>query len=152
VPPADRLSGRLDGTRATSLQRVANRPILCHVMDALASANVPEIIVVVPPKAATDIISCIERDGPRAIKVLPFVHDYLREPAVALAAVAELIGEAPVIVHRADGWLGQPLAPFLELIGDRSDVALLMAQGARNTERLAPPSQRVLRIADLRPA
>jgi glucose-1-phosphate thymidylyltransferase len=152
VPPADRQSGRLDATRATSLQRVANRPILCHVLDALASANVSEIVVVVPPRAAADIMSCIERHAAPAIKVLPCVHEYLREPAVALDAVAELIGEAPLIVHRADGLLGQPLAPFLELIGDGSpDVALLVTQGGRNAERLAPRSQRALRIAELRP-
>jgi glucose-1-phosphate thymidylyltransferase len=86
------------------------------------------------------------------IEVLPVVHDYLGDPGVALDAVAELIGEAPVIVHRSDGLLGQPLAPLLELISDRSpDVLLLVTQGARNTERLAPASQRMLRIAELDP-
>jgi glucose-1-phosphate thymidylyltransferase len=153
VPAAGRLGGPwLDATSATSLQRVANRPILCHVLDALATAGVAEIVVVMPPEAAAEIMRCVEFEGPSGIEVLPLVQDYQSEPTAAFEAVAELIGEAPVIVHRANGLLGQPLAPLLALLGTRSpDVVLLVAPGARNTESLTPTSQRILRIAELKP-
>jgi glucose-1-phosphate thymidylyltransferase len=106
--------------------------------------------VVTPSEAATDIASCLESEVTSGIEVLRVVHDYLGEPGTAFDAVAELVGDAPVVVHRSDGLLGQPLAPLLPLLSDRSpDVLLLVAQGARNTERLAPGSQRMLRIAEL---
>jgi glucose-1-phosphate thymidylyltransferase len=154
VPPADRLIGSwLDATRATSLQRVANRPILCHALDALATADVREIVIVTPTEIASEIMSCVEEEGPRDIDVQSLVHNYRVEAAVALDAVSGLIGEAPVIVQRANGLLGGPLAPLLERLSDQSpDVVLLVAPGARNTEHLAPTSQRMLGIAELDPA
>jgi glucose-1-phosphate thymidylyltransferase len=154
VPPTDRLIGSwLDASRVTSLQRIANRPIICHVLDALAGAGVSEAVVVTPAEVAQDIERCLEEEAPSGIEIHPLVHDYHLDPAVAVDAVAELVGEAPAVVHRANGLLGQSLAPLLELIDDRSpDIVLLVAQGARNTERLAPSSQRMLRIAELDPA
>lgn len=154
VPPADRLIGSwLDATRTTSLQRVANRPIICHVLDELAAADVREVVIVTPSEIASEITSCIDSEGPRGVDVQPLVHNYRVEAAVALEAIAGLIGEAPVIIHRANGLLGGPLAPLLESLNNQSpDVVLLVAPGARNTERLAPTSQRMLGIAELNPA
>jgi glucose-1-phosphate thymidylyltransferase len=150
VPRANPLNGRLDATHATSLQRVANRPILCHVLDALARAEVSEVIVVVPPGPAVEITRCIESEAPAGIDVVPLVHDYEHEPAQALDAVCKLIGSAPVILHRSNGLLGQPLAPLLEPLGLQApDVVLLVAQRGRNMERLAARSQRMLRVAEL---
>ncbi|HEY2631538.1 MAG TPA: sugar phosphate nucleotidyltransferase [Solirubrobacteraceae bacterium] len=153
VPPTDRLIGSwLDATRATSLQRIANRPIVCHVLDGLVSAGIEEAVLVTPAEVAPDIARCIEKEAPSGIEIHPVVHEYGLNPAIAVDAIAELIGDAPAIVHRANGLLGQPLAPLLELIDDNSpDMVLLVAQGARNTERLAPTSQRMLRIAELDP-
>jgi glucose-1-phosphate thymidylyltransferase len=154
VPPTDRLIGSwLDASRATSLQRIANRPIVCHVLDALVTAGINEAVVVTPPEVAPEIALCLEQEAPPGIEIHPLVHDHHLDPTVAIDAIAELIGDAPVVVHRANGLLGQPLAPMLDLIDDRSsDMVLLVAQGARNTERLAPASQRMLRIAELDPA
>jgi glucose-1-phosphate thymidylyltransferase len=154
VPATDRLSGPwLDATRATSLQRVANRPIICHVLDELAGAGVVEAVVLTPPDAAEEIAACIDGEGSPGVEVHPLVHDYRADPAGALEALAELVGDAPVIAQRANGLLGQPLAPFLELLGPQApDLVLLVAQGARNTQRLSPTSQRMLRIAEMDPA
>jgi glucose-1-phosphate thymidylyltransferase len=153
VPPTERLIGSwLDATRATSLQRIANRPIICHALDALAAAGVDQAVIIMPAEVATEVASCVDSEGPSGIEVLPLIHNDGVNPAVTLDTVAELIGKAPTIVHRANGLLGQPLAPFLELLSDRSpDVVLLVAQGARNTERLAPTSRRMLHIAELDP-
>jgi glucose-1-phosphate thymidylyltransferase len=154
VPATDRLSRPwLDATRATSLQRVANRPIVCHVLDALADAGVAEAVVLTPPDVAEEIVACIDAEGTQGVQVRPLVHDYTTDPAGALEALAELVGDAPVVAQRANGLLGQPLAPFLELLsGQTPDLVLLVAQGARNTERLSPTSQRMLRIAEMDPA
>lgn len=142
----------LDATRATSLHRIANRPIICHVLDALADAQIAEVVVVTPPEAAREIMDCIQSEGPSSVEVSQVMHDYRLDPAVTLDTVAELIGDAPAVLHRANGLLGQPLAPLLESRGEESaDLVLLVAPGARNTERLAPTSQRMLRIAELDP-
>lgn len=153
VPPTDRLIGSwLDASHATALQRIANRPIICHVLDALLAAGIDESVVVTPSDVAAEIESCLQNEAPSGIETRLFVCDYGIEPVVALEAVAEMIGEAPTVVHRANGLLGQPIAPLLELIDEgSSDIVLLVAQGTRNTERLAPSSQRMLRIADLDP-
>jgi glucose-1-phosphate thymidylyltransferase len=142
----------LDATRASSLQRIANRPIVCHVLDALTAAGVAEIAVLTPAGLAREIATCIEGGGPRA-EVRYLAYDAPGDPGAALRAIVEFANGAPTIVHRADGLLGQPLAPFLELLcEDGSDIVLLVAQGARNTERLGPATQRMLRVAELDPA
>lgn len=154
VPPTDRLIGSwLDASHATALQHIANRPIVCHVLDALMSAGIDEVVVVTPPDVATEIENCLAKDGAAGIKTQQFVHDYSVDPAGALGGVAELIGQSPTVVHRANGLLGQPIAPLLEFVDEQSaDVLLLVAQGTRSTERLAPASQRILRIAEIDPA
>jgi glucose-1-phosphate thymidylyltransferase len=154
VPATDRVGGRwLDATRATSLQRVANRPIVCHVLDRLADAGIAEAVVLMPPEVAEEIETCVRSEGSSGVEVRSLAHDYRVDPAGAVEALVDLVGDAPVLAHRANGLLGQPLAPFLELVGGSApDVVLLVTQGARNTERLAPASQRMLRIVEMDPA
>lgn len=143
----------LDGARATALQRVANRPIVCHVLDALTAAGVVEIAVLTPPDLAEEVASCIANEGPPGSEVRYLTYDCQTEPAAALRAIAQFAGDAPTIVHRADGILGQPLAPFLELLHeDRPDMVMLVTEGARNAERLGPAAQHVLRVAEFDPA
>ncbi len=154
VSPTARSSGRwLDATRATSLQRVANRPIICHVLDALTAAGVVEVAVLVPPDLVGEITTCIASEGPAAGEVRYLTYDCQTETAAALRAVTEFAGDAPTIVHRADGLLDQPLAPFLEILQEEgSDMVVLVAEGACNAERLGPAAQQVLRVAELDPA
>ncbi len=154
VSPAARSLGPwLDATRAPSLQRVANRPIIAHVLDALIAAGVGEIAVLTPPEPAEEIKACIESHGPTNGEVRYLVQDHAADAAGALGAIAEFANGAPAIFHRADGILAQPLAPFLGLLGqESSDIVLLMVQGARNVESLGPVAQRVIRVAELDPA
>ncbi len=146
-------SGRwLDATRAPSLQRVANRPIVCHVLDALLAANVAEVAVLAPPSLTEEIAGCIASEGPSGCEVSNLAYDCNSEPEAALRAIAQFAGDAPTIVHRADGLLGQPLAPFLELLHrEQPDMVLLIAQGARNPERIGPAAQQLLRVTELDP-
>jgi glucose-1-phosphate thymidylyltransferase len=143
----------LDATRATSLQRVANRPILAHVLDALAAAGVSEIAVLTPPDLAQEITTYIESERPSSVEARCLAYDCRAEPADALREITKFAGEAPTIIHRADGLLGQPLAPYLELLGqDSPDIVVLVTQGARNAESLGPAAQRMLRVAEFDPA
>jgi glucose-1-phosphate thymidylyltransferase len=155
IPPVARASGPwLDATRTGSLQRIANRPIVSHVLDGLTLAGVQEIAVLAPTDLLEEIGDCIESDGlPPAAKVRYLRYDTQADPASMVDAIARFADGAPTIVHRSDGLLGQPLRPFLELLREEgSDILLLVAQGARNAERLGPATQRMLRVAELDPA
>jgi glucose-1-phosphate thymidylyltransferase len=145
VPNATRWTGPwLGATRATSLQRVANRPIVCHVLDALLQAGVLEAAVLAPPDVTDEIAACIDSERPTGIHVRHLIHEPGRD-GDALLAAAEFVGDAPCILHRADGLLGQPLSPFVELLGEESSDALLLVwEDGRETKRLRLVQQRLL--------
>jgi glucose-1-phosphate thymidylyltransferase len=118
----------LGATRSPSLQRVANRPIVCHVLDTLLQAGVVEVAVVAAPGATDEIAACISSEGPAGVAVRHLVNDRRGESGDALLAIAELVGDAPCILHRADGLLGQQLSPFLEMRREEPSDALLLVQ------------------------
>jgi len=143
VPNTTRWTGPwLCATRATSLQRVANRPIVCHVLDALLQAGVVEVAVVAPPDVADEVAVCIDSERPEGVEIRHLVHE---QPGDALLAAAELVGDAPCILHRADGLLGQPLSSFAEMLSEESSDALLLVQDdGREVKRLRLVPQRLL--------
>lgn len=127
----------LGATRAASLQRVANRPIVCHVLDALRAAGAREIVVVSPADVTRELSECIRDEGPSAAEAR--VHHVEHEPGGRdpLLAAAELVGESPCIVHRADGLLGASLAPLIDaLLADGADGLLLCRDGESEIRRL----------------
>ncbi len=115
----------LGATRAHSLQRVANRPIICHVLDALAEAGVTEAAVATPGDVAVDVARCVEAEGPAGIAVHQLVGDRVDERGATLLAAAEFVGDAACILHRADGLLGEPILPTLEMAGGPDAVLLV---------------------------
>jgi glucose-1-phosphate thymidylyltransferase len=131
-------------TRATSLQRVANRPIICHVLDALLDAGVVEVAVIAPPDVADEVAACVGSEGPAGLEIHHLI-DEQGDGNDALRAAAELVGDAPGILHRADGLQGQPLSSFVELLRSESSDALLLVQDdGREARRLRLVPQRLL--------
>lgn len=149
VPNTTRWTGPwLSATRATSLQRVANRSIVCHVLDALLEAGVVEIAVIAPSDVADEVAACIASERPAGLEIHHLVHKPGESDDVLLAA-AEIVGDAPCILHRADGLLGQPLPSFVEFLRDESSDALLLIQDDdREAKRLRLVPQRLLRAAE----
>jgi glucose-1-phosphate thymidylyltransferase len=149
VPNATRWTGPwLGATRATALQRVANRPIVCHVLDALSGAGVVEIAVLAPRHVSEEIAACVEQERPPGVEVRHLSYEP-GEAADALLAVEEFVGEAPCILHRADGLLGQPLEPFIKTLHEESSDALLLTQDeARENKRLRLVPQRLLTVTE----
>jgi glucose-1-phosphate thymidylyltransferase len=145
IPNPTRWTGPwLGATRATSLQRVANRPIVCHVLDTLLQAGVAEVAVVAPRDVAEEIAACIDSEGPAGIEIRHLI-DKPGEGDDALLAAAELVGDAPCILHRADGLLGQPLSSFLEMRREEASDGLLLVQyGCCEVKRLRLVPQRLL--------
>jgi glucose-1-phosphate thymidylyltransferase len=128
---------------------VANAPILCHVLDALREAGVVEAAIIAPPDVAAEVAACVGSEGPAGIAVRHLIHDQGGEGGDALLTAAEFVGDAPCILHRADGLLGQPLRPFLESLREESpDVLSLVQDGGRGTQRLRLVPERLLNTAE----
>ncbi len=129
----------LGATRATSLQRVANRPILCHVLDALLDAGVLEVAVVAAPDASEEIAACIAHEVPAPMTVTHIAGE--ATGADVLRAVVDFLGQEPGILHRADGLLGQPLQPLMASLQEHRNEALLVVSdmgGSQAHLRLVP--------------
>jgi glucose-1-phosphate thymidylyltransferase len=125
----------LGATRATSLQRVANRPIVCHVLDALLEAGVVEAAIVAPADVAAELAECVRNEGPVGIAVRHLVYDQLAESDDALIAAAAFVGDAPCILHRADGLLGEPIPASVEHFGCQPRDAILLVSGGEAQAR-----------------
>lgn len=120
-----------------ALQRVANRPIICHVLDALLDAGAPEVAVVAPEDAAEEVGACVAAEGPAGVSVRHITDGQRDTCADTLRAVAAFVADAPCILHRANGLLGQPLLPYAELLHERAlDAVLLVDDGGRDAKRL----------------
>jgi glucose-1-phosphate thymidylyltransferase len=127
----------LGATRRPSLQRIANRPIICHVLDSLHEAGVVEVAVVVPSDAAEEIGACLAGEGPDGIAVRLIASDQPTYGAHALQAAADFVDGSPCIMHRANGVLGEPLLPYAQLRDTQGiDALVLVADGGRDTKRL----------------
>lgn len=138
VPHATAWTGPwLGATRRPSLQRVANRPIICHVLDGLLAAGVVEAAIVVSADAQEEVGACIAQEGPAGMAICTIASEPSTLGAEALLAAADFVGDSPCVLHRANGLLGEPLLPFVELLGERGlDALLLVDDGGRDTKRL----------------
>lgn len=135
-----------------ALQQVANRPIICRALEEMRRAGVGEATIVVPDAVASELRACVADEGPPEIdtRFLSYGRDELL--AAVLDQTAALVGEHPCIVQLADGLLAQPLAPLVELLGaDTPDLAVLIHQGAGQSERLGLATRRLLRLAEAEP-
>ncbi len=117
IPTSSAGWGR-DGSLAAPLQRVANRPILCHVLEALRGAAVSEAALVAPRSSLEQLEAAVEGDDLDGLHVtyVPCGAGGERRdpPEQALCEVVEIVGDEACVVHAADGLLTQPLAELLE--------------------------------------
>jgi glucose-1-phosphate thymidylyltransferase len=146
IAPADGSFSAVRGT-STALQRVANRPIVCHVLEAMLQAGVAEVALLVSASESSELRACISVEGPAQLSVeyVPY-EDGLFEQA--LEAVWQLIGEAPCVVHAANGLLAQPLAPLLGLLNsDARDLLALVHRPPAANGSIGLATRRLLRLA-----
>ncbi|HST55128.1 MAG TPA: hypothetical protein VLJ42_04430 [Solirubrobacteraceae bacterium] len=138
---------------AAALQRVANRPIVCHVLDELRAAGVTEVALVVASSVSAELQESVNTDGPRDIDISYMSYDEANTLEHALDSAARFVGESPCIVHVADGLLTEPLAPFAELLRENaSDLVVLVREGAEDAESIGLGTRRLLRLAEDAPS
>ena len=147
VPVEDFPRQPLNDPAAT--RRIANRAIVCHVLDGLAAAGVDEVAVVAPPELAPQIRSCIEEDDCFG-SITYLTHAGRGDLLGALAAAEDFVGDDACVVHTADGLIGHELLRFVELLeSDPSGLVLLLHRTAEKRDRLGAAAQRLLGISEL---
>jgi glucose-1-phosphate thymidylyltransferase len=146
ITPADSSFSRVRGT-STALQRVANRPIVCHVLEALREASITDVALLTPTIDAEDLRACVSAEGPAqtAIEYVPYTEGTYER---ALRTAGRLLGDSPCVAHAADGLLTQPLAPLLgRLNGDAPDLLALVHRQHTANGSVGLATRRVLRLA-----
>jgi glucose-1-phosphate thymidylyltransferase len=134
---------------AAATRRIANRAIVCHVLDGLVAAGLDELAVVSPPELAYQIRRCIEEDGGFG-SVTHLTYSGRGDLLGALAAAETFVGDDACLVHTADGLVGLELIQLAELLeSDPSDLVLLLHRTAEKRERLGAAAQRLLGISEL---
>jgi glucose-1-phosphate thymidylyltransferase len=144
-----------------ALKRVANRPILCHVLEEMRRAGVSDVAIVVAESESDAVQACLSLEGPPGLQVryLLYGHGPELDPAraearlaAALAGAAEFIGDAPCVLHVADGLLDEPLTPLIGQVCDVGpDVVALAHHPAEDNSAAVMRTRRLLRIADVAP-
>jgi glucose-1-phosphate thymidylyltransferase len=142
-----------DRPTGAALARVANRPIVCHVLEGLQRAGVDEVALVSCAWESDELRACVDADGPAGLEVshLPFGHGGALEQA--LCAAGELVGEAPCVVHAADGLLTQPLSELVAPLDDDGppDLAAFVHSTDTRTGSTALGTRRLLRLVESPP-
>jgi glucose-1-phosphate thymidylyltransferase len=139
-----------NGATGMALARVANRPIVCHVLDAMLQARVTEVALLVPAAMSDRLRACVTADGPAGLTIeyVPYEDGALDR---ALASVGGLVADAPCVVHAANGLLTQPLAPLMGALDQagRDLVAFVHRQPAASGS-IGLAARRMLRLTGVR--
>ena len=148
IVPAESPSRRANDDPGAT-RRIANRPIVCHVLDGLVAAGLEELAVVAPVNLAPEIRSCIDADGAFA-SVTHLTYAGRNDLLGALSGSEAFVGDDACLMHTADGLVGHELLQLAELHDpDSSDLVLLLHRTAEERERLGPAARRLLGVSEL---
>jgi glucose-1-phosphate thymidylyltransferase len=130
-----------------SLQPVANRPIVCHVLDGMRRIGITDVVVAVAASECEEFAARVSSDRPAGVEVeyLSFAED---EPEGALSAAGEIVGDAACVVHVANGLLEQPLGPLVgQMREEAPDLIALVHQLSGSRRSIGLATRRLLRSA-----
>ena len=141
-----------DGASVEALctERVANRPIVCHALEALVSGGTTELAVVAPPRALEAIRTCIERDGGASATVRYVAQTSRPDLLGSLEAAASFVGDDPAVVHFADGLVGDSPDRFSRFpVEEPEGLLLLVHRSSDKDAALGPATERLLGVTEL---
>jgi glucose-1-phosphate thymidylyltransferase len=140
---------RLPGD-APALQQIANRPLVCHAIDAVLAAGADEVAVAAVPALIQDVIDAIAEDGAHPTQITYLSTGRHLGLLGALRIAAPFVGDAACVVHVADGLLGQPLSRLSGLASEQSpDLMLLLHHGVEPCDRLTSGMRKLLGVSEL---
>jgi glucose-1-phosphate thymidylyltransferase len=131
-----------------ALLRVANQPLVFHVLEQLRRAGVSEAALLVPTSILAEVKATVELEGlPEiALTYLPYELEAVEQ---GLRAATEFVGESSCLVHLADGLLSQELAPLIERIESaHPDLLVLVHRRAESEDSIGLAARRLLRLTD----
>lgn len=136
-----------------ALEQIANRPIVEHVLDDLGSAGIEEVIVAASAAAASRVRACLVSQERRCKPRLLFVEqERPLDLAGALQLAAPVVGDAPCIVHPANGLVAEPLTSLVEAMQRAAGgVIAMMLDGPHPDGHLSPDAHDTQRVSALRP-
>jgi glucose-1-phosphate thymidylyltransferase len=138
----------LDSRLVAPLVPVANRPILYHALEAMREAGISDVAVVSCPSTAEIIGEAVGDGRPWGLHLTHLVVGGADGPGAPLQAAQAFVEDAPFILQRGDGLLGDALSSFSGLIDDRRpDVVLLVHRQLTRHRRAELESRRLLRAA-----
>jgi glucose-1-phosphate thymidylyltransferase len=130
-------------------ERVANRPIVCHALDALASAGVSDLALVASPQALGNVRRCVENGGNQT--TITYVAQTGRPDLLgSLVAAAPFVGDDPAVVHFADGLAGGAPDRFSRFLAEIPEGLLLLVHRSPDQHAgLGPVTERLLGVTEL---
>jgi glucose-1-phosphate thymidylyltransferase len=129
------------GLSARPLAPVANKPILRHHLETLATAGVRQTAIVTGPRTAAGIRAAIG-DGSAWGADVVYLPGGAERESLTSPAVAEFVGSDPVVVYDGGVLMGDQVSDLHEGFATSGMDALVLCPrprpGARADERLAP--------------
>jgi glucose-1-phosphate thymidylyltransferase len=131
------------------MPRIANRPIVCHVLEALRAAGTRELALLVPPEALEEVRQSVMEECDLDVDVMYLTTDGRRDLRSTLAAIEPFVGDDPCLIRTADG-VGQRLSPVDELVSDGApDLVLFLHRGCDCGPPLSAAAERLLGVSEL---
>jgi glucose-1-phosphate thymidylyltransferase len=149
VEDVGRQIGEFRSSGTAVLEHVANRPIIHHVLDVLASAGVGEVVAACTGHLARDIRACVASCEAADRLCLRYVEQDAPVDLVdGIRMAAPLIGRAPCVVHLANGLLGERVEPFLPRLRGDADVVVVVHEEQHPCRRLSRETRRMLDLPE----
>jgi glucose-1-phosphate thymidylyltransferase len=115
-------------SRLPALAPIANKPIVCYALEALASAGIDEVAIVVSPGSRDEIREIVSDGAGFGVRVAYFEQAERLGQAQAILAAAEFVGGRPFVLHRGDGLFRSSLRPLVEEFARAELDALILVQ------------------------
>ncbi len=148
ITPMPAVAGA-DADAGGALLRVGNRPILCHALEALRRTGAREVAVCVSARELAAVRACLAAEAPGGLE-LEYVPHVRRPDGLegALHRAAVWVGEAPCILHTANGLLAEPLEPLAaRLHADTPDLVVPVQRRTGSGGSIGLATRRLLRLA-----
>src|SRR2546428_4793397 len=112
-------------TMAKQLIPIANRPILCYVMEHIGDAGIQEVGVVISPETGQQIRQALDQAG-FDLKLTYILQEQPLGLAHAVKTARAFLGDQPFIMYLGDNLIGQSTRHLVEMFERAAPDALVL--------------------------